>query len=239
MKNTFPFLRTEAAPASGTATVVRAPIEIPTLESVSARYAKVSGLARELRARRESLGAELQLAVLDMNKLAPPSPSMRPPERTETIEPSARVKRMLGELAPEPRTFTLNAPHPLRAKATEISAEIEAIGESLAALEPEMRRSRHEASAALCDAVRPAYDSVAARFVTAIVELADARKSHSDFLAKMERGGASPAALRILHDIGLLGDPRDAGSPLRLALHRAVETGRCDPAINIKWERIK
>ena len=95
-----------------------------------------------------------------------------------------------------------------KARAAEISAELADITEAKKRLLPALNRARAEASAKVCDAVRPEYAEIAQRIAAALTELGEGWTAHLGFFRDLAAEGVfnfNPAADR---------DPRP-GRPAR------------------------
>jgi hypothetical protein len=134
--------------------------------------------------------------------------------------------------------FERPAPRPLseierqKARADEISAELANITEAKRRLLPALNRARAEASAKVCDAVRPDYAAIAQRIAAALTELGEAWTAHLTFLRDLAAEGTSTATLRQI----LIQDLDDPLATIGRALHWAAECGYIDSsAVPPEW----
>ncbi len=238
-----------AAPASAPAWAQSEPMR--ALCKLAPRWAEIKTKMLELSERKEALYAELR-PLIEMLSRRGEFNSLRVAERAMTqalaagappakeIKASPRAAALLGPLAPAPR-----APEPPytpvrgpdRDRFDEIVSEIVVIDEALALLAapmPGKRRSEVEdmylaGCEKYCEAMRPEFDAIVARFCAAVVELGKAKAEYDDFTKDKLRGIAW-TSLRPIDPLPLVGDPTDPSSALRLALTLAAEHGHFDLA---------
>jgi hypothetical protein len=211
----------------------------PTLESVSPEFAEMSSILQRLIARESELGAKIAplmkvingsgLALFNeqnaINRERAISDVDKPPRM---IGPSKGAAELLGEFAPGP----LPAPSPLAhepdivKKINEVSRELGHVQEAIKLLRPKLTRAHLEASAKLCDLLRPPYKQIAKRICDALVELGKADIEHRDF--HLKHRNVARSTLRCIHATGSLGDPRDYQSEFRRLLYWAAECGHFD-----------
>ena len=148
--------------------------------------------------------------------------------------PGAYVAELVADLVP----FRRPDPAPVsdldrrKARAAEISTELANITEAKRRLLPALNRARAEASAKVCDAVRPAHAAIAQRIAAALIELGESWNAQTVFLHELAAEGCSTSTLRqiVIHD---LDDPLDT---IGRALHWAAECNYIDPnAIPPEW----
>ena len=144
------------------------------------------------------------------------------------------VAELVADLVP----FERPAPRPLneidrkKAQADEMSAELADITEAKKRLLPALNRARAEASAKVCDAVRPAHAAIAQRIAAALIELGESWNAQTVFLHELAAEGCSTSTLRqiVIHG---LDDPLDT---IGRALQWAAECGYINPnAVPPEW----
>jgi len=224
------------------------------------RWVEIRNKELELGERREALYAELRPLIARLSKdhqfdslamaINAGRQALESAAPAKAIEASPRAAALLGPLMPAPRAPERPAArpsHPDRPRYDEILGEIAAIDEALALLNaplPGKRRSEAEDSylagcEKYCEAVKPEFDAIVARFYAAVVELGKAKVEYDEFVRERLRGVAW-ASLRPIDPLPLLGDPTDPASPLRLALAGAAEHGHFNLAgLPDAWKRRK
>jgi hypothetical protein len=143
---------------------------------------------------------------------------------------SSKAAALLGKFtpAPTPAPSPLYHEPPLAKEQHELGVEYASVVEAIKALQPQITRAHLEASARLCDLLRPQYKVIAARICAALVELGKAEIAQRDFMHKHR--GVARSTLRVVHATGGLGDPRDYQSEFRRLLYWAAECGHFDLA---------
>jgi hypothetical protein len=219
------------------------PRELPTLAEVAPRWAELSLKALYLERQHENLLAEAEAlppvrlpAAFVPQKKAPPQPE----QHRKPLSPAA--KAALGDLdipepqapewhAPDPATESqLNFGDPTAQQAADLGVRLNGVREAIAAIHVALPRALAEGSRAYCDLVRDEYTERASRVCKALVELASAYTEHQDFLAQVQRAGASTAFLAPLNleSTGLpyiMGDLRAGESAVFEVLARATDGG--------------
>ena len=154
--------------------------------------------------REDELMAELRPLVAEIRKLGgylerggvPVRPAARP-ERLQARAVASRLPTWCH--SPTRRRAPLTDIDRLKAKAAEISAELGDIIEAKKHLLPALNRARAEASAKVCDAVRPEYAAIAQRIAAALIELGEGWTAQTVFLPRTRGRGVfnfNPAADR-------------------------------------------
>jgi hypothetical protein len=144
------------------------------------------------------------------------------------IGPSKGVADLLGKYAPPP----VPVPGPLQhepavmKESNEVNRQLRDVRDSIKYLRPKLTRAHLEASAKLCDLLRPRYKQIASRICAALVELGKAEIEQRDF--HLKHRNVARSTLRCIHATGSLGDPRDHQSEFRRLLYWAAECGHFD-----------
>jgi hypothetical protein len=202
----------------------------PSLNEIQP-YASISARGAELTRREDELTAELRPLVAEIRERGGYAERggmpVRPSEGPSDYRPG--VREMIADVLP----FQAPAPRPLndlerkKARAAEISAELADITEAKKRLLVPLNQARAEASAKVCDEVRPAYAAIAQRAAAALAELGEAWAAHRGFLRELASDGVSAATLQQIQlDVG---DDRDPLAVIGRALNRAAVCGGIDP----------
>jgi hypothetical protein len=202
---------------------------IEPFASLNTRWAELVRREDELTAELRPLVAEIRAAGGYTERGGVP---VRRAEGPSDYRPGLREK--IADLVPfrRPEPAPLTDIDRLKAKAAEMSAELSDIIEAKKHLLPALNRARAEASAKVCDAVRPAHAAIAQRIAAALAELGEAWNAQTVFLHELAAEGCSTATLRQVVIPGL-DDPLDT---IGHALQWAAECNYIDPnAVPPEW----
>jgi hypothetical protein len=190
--------------------------------SLSSRWADLTKREDELTNTLRPLVAEIRAAGGYAERGGVP---VRPAEGPTDYKPGLR--ELVADILPfQPREpAPLSALEQQKAKAAEMSRELTNIAEAKRVLLPRLNRARAEASAAVCDAVRPDYAAIAERISSALIELGNAWGAHLVFLRELAAESVSTTTLQQM----TIGDLDDPLATIGRSLRRAVECGYCDP----------
>jgi hypothetical protein len=218
-----------------------------TLETVSPEFAEMNRIFQQLIADETELEIKIRplakaisasgLALFNehnaLNREKANSDADKPPRM---IGPSKGASDLLGKFAPAPTP----APLPLAyepavmKEANEVSRQLDEVREALKILTPKLTRAHLDASAKLCDLLRPSYGKIAQRVCNALLELGRADVEQREFMLKHR--SVARSTLRVVHATGSLGDPREYQSEFRRLLYWAAECGHFDLAdLPVDW----
>jgi hypothetical protein len=222
-------------------TVQDIPEQEPTLESVSPEFAEINRIFQQLIADEAAL--EIKLCPLakaisasglalfnEQNALNRQKAADATDKQPRMIGPSRGAADLLGKFAPVPTPALLPLAHEPAAmkEVNEVSRQLDEVREALKILRPKLTHAHLDASAKLCDLLRPRYKQIASRICAALVELGKADIEQRDF--HLKHRNVARSTLRCIHATGTLGDPRDYQSEFRRMLYWAAECGHFDLA---------
>lgn len=212
-----------------------------TLEFVSPEFAEMNRISQQLNADEAELEIKLRplskainasgLALFNEQNALNRDKAINDADKpSRMIGPSKGAADLLGKFAPSP----VPAPGPLAhepaimKKANEVNRQLREVREALKILRPKLTRAHLDASAKLCDLLRPRYKQITSRICAALVELGKADVEQRDF--HLKHRNVARSTLRCIHATGTLGDPRDYQSEFRRLLYWAAECGHFDLA---------
>ena len=211
-----------------------------TFREVAPEWATFSDKFFELSVHEEQLLTEMQAELRAMEQtvgasggtLPPPhvqsGGSVPPPKPPKPIE--AKVKELLTGVRipePEPELPAPDTESPYSKRMRSLAAEIGAVRDAKAMLQPLLFKAHIEGSRRYCDIRLAEYRAVATRLCDAMLELGDAVLAHDAFADRMISEGASYAYFKPLQP-DVVGDPRDRQSMVRTFLTWAAEAGHFD-----------
>jgi len=202
---------------------------IEPFASLNARWAELVHREDALMAELRPLVAEIRAAGGYTERGGVP---VRPAAGPDDYRPG--VAELVADLVPfeRPALRPLSEIDRKKAQAAEISTELANITEAKRRLLPALNRARAEASAKVCDAVRPAHAAIAQRIAAALIELGESWNVQTVFLHELAAEGVSTSTLRQV----VIQDLDDPLATIGRALHWASGCGYVNPnAVPPEW----